>query len=47
MSSCLFEVLNRAFVRFAEMGLCKAQAYDSINVIGGGKTVYISTLDEK
>ena len=29
MSSCLFEVLNRAFARFSEMGVCKAQSYDS------------------
>jgi hypothetical protein len=42
MSSCLFEVLNRAFARFSEMRICKAQSYDSPSLIGGGKTIYIS-----
>ena len=46
MSSCLFEILNRAFARFSEMGICKAQSYDSTSLIGGGQTIYISCLTE-
>lgn len=46
MSSCLFEVLNRAFARFSEMGICKAQSYDSTSLIGGGQTIYISGQTE-
>ena len=30
MSSCLFEVLNRAFWRFSEMEICKAMTYDNL-----------------
>ena len=46
MSSCLFEVLNRAFARFSEMGICRAQSYDSPSMIGGGQTIYISCPTE-
>jgi hypothetical protein len=46
MSSCLFEILNRAFARFSEMGICKAQSYDSTSLMGGGQTIYISCPTE-
>ena len=46
MSSCLFEILNRAFARFSEMGICKAWSYDSTSLIGGGQTIYISCPSE-
>lgn len=38
MSSCLIEVLETAFGRFAELGVCDAQVYDSQT---GERIVYI------
>ena len=38
MNSCLIEVLQTAFGRFAELGVCEAQVYDSQT---GEKVVYI------
>ena len=40
MNSCLIEVLNTAFSRFSELGICKSQTYDSQN---GGKTIYLKS----
>ena len=39
MSSCLIEVLNTAFGRCSELGICVSQTYDSQQ---GGKIIYLS-----
>jgi hypothetical protein len=44
MSSCLIEVLNTAFGRFAELGICVAQTYDSQH---GGKITYLQAHPSK
>jgi len=38
IDSCLFEVVNTAFGRFSELGVCHSQAYDAQS---GSKTVYL------
>lgn len=38
MNSCLFEILNTAFGRFSELGICTSQAYASQN---SGMVIYL------
>ena len=44
MSSCLIEVLNTAFGRFVELGICSSQAYESQQ---GGKMIYLQSVTDK
>ena len=45
MSSCLIEMLNTAFGRFSELGVCISQTYDSQQ---GGKMIYLKCpIDKK
>ena len=38
MSSCVFDYLNTAFGRYAELGICQSHTYESRN----GPVIYIS-----
>ena len=40
MNSCIMEVLNTAFGRFAELGLCQARSYDSLQ---RGQVIYLKS----